>query len=325
MPLAGLCEEAFRAPREKCIGLDAGSRDLTALAASLTVPAGRMRGLGPRAGLIGVAAVLAALIGAAGVAYWLRGTPVPSPMPPHPTTAVAHLTAFEGAVQVKRWGRVDWIAAAQTMPLGAGDLVLTKPRAAAEITYLDGFVVRVLPDTLLTVGPAPSEEHAPALDLSAGTIVGDAIRGGADAVITTPSTRWEGVGAGGDPPLVDLQTTPSHETTVDQRRGRGRVVPRTGETLVLDPRTRVVVDAGGQAGAVVALPAAPVLLSPQPAATFSYREVAQGVTRLAWSPVPGAASYHLLVDHGAFFLGPTVDRSDLHQTSWEMTGLPEGK
>jgi hypothetical protein len=257
--------------------------------------------------------------------YGLQG-PRPSPSP-EPTTpkAAAHLTAFEGAVKVKRRGTVEWIVPPHAMGLAAGDLVLTAPRAAAEITYLDGFVVRVHPDTLLTIEPLSSDSRAPALELRAGTIVGDAIKGGASSVIDTGSARWEGSGDAADPPLVDMHALPSTETTIDQRRGRARLVPRDGTARGLEPRTRVVVDAQGRPGPSRLLPPAPVLLSPPPATALSYRDIAHGVTHLTWSTVPEAASYHLLVDHGGFFLQPVVDRAGITRTSWDLTGVPEGR
>jgi len=270
-----------------------------------------------------LAAALTAVLAAA--AYRLAAPPPrPSPPPARAGTA-AHLTAFEGTVKVKLLGRVDWVAPERRMPLSAGDLVMTAPRAAAEITYADGFVVRVLPDTLLTIEPFSSEGRATALELRAGTIVGDAIKGGASSVITTGSARWEGSGDAHDPPLVDIRALPSTETTIDERRGRGRVVARDGQARVLPPHTRVVVDAEGRPAATTLLPAAPILLAPPSATALSYRDVARGVTHLVWSAVPEAASYHLLMDHGAFFLDPVVDRRGIRQTSWDLTGVPEGR
>ena len=280
----------------------------------------RTKGRIARAGAAALTAILAAAV------HWLAPPPPlrPSPPPARAGTA-AHLTAFEGTVKVKLLGTVEWVAAQRPMPLSAGDLVMTAPRAAAEITYADGFVVRVLPDTLLTIEPFSSEGRASALELRAGTIVGDAIKGGASSVITTGSARWEGSGDAAAPPLVDIRALPSTETTIDERRGRGRVVARDGQARVLPPHTRVVIDAEGRPAATTLLPAAPVLLAPPSATALSYRDVAHGVTHLVWSAVPEAASYHLLMDHGGFFLDPVVDRRGIRETSWDLTGVPEGR
>jgi len=263
--------------------------------------------------------------GVVSAVHWMEA-PSPPAVHPSPAGATAHLTGIEGAVKVKRRGTVEWVACQPAMEVAPGDLVMTGPHSAVEITYLDGFVVRVRPDTLLTVAPGSGGGAPATVDLRAGTIEGDAIRGGERSVITTPSARWYGAReGGGDPPLVEMQARPSEGTTIDQRRGGGRVIAGSGDARVLGPRTRLTVDAQGRPLATLSLLPAPVLLSPPMATGLSYRDVAHGVTRLTWTAVPGAAAYHLLVDRGAFFLQPLVDQNGLPRTSWELSGLPEGR
>jgi len=70
---------------------------------------------------------------------------------PAPTVTTARFTSIEGNVKVKPVGVFDWYSADPSMVLRKSDLVRTGPGATAEITFFDGTVVRVRPDSLITI------------------------------------------------------------------------------------------------------------------------------------------------------------------------------
>jgi hypothetical protein len=266
-------------------------------------------------------AMLAALV-VARLGFW---SPTPPPPPSGTSRQVAaHISALEGRVQWKRQGTLDWLSARRQTALAAGDQIRTSPDAAAEITFLDGFVVRVARDTLVSIETPVRHDRRTVLGVRAGYVSGDANDGGAHAEIKTPVARWKGV-SGGAPPAVDIGVQSSRDTTVNQRRGRGEVVSEDGTQRRLEPRTGVEVARDGTAAAVQDLPETPDLLSRPHGSTLSYPDPTHAVTRLHWRGVPGAASYRLWVDHGGFFLQPAIDQTDIREPPWELTGLPEGK
>jgi hypothetical protein len=266
-------------------------------------------------------AMLAAVV-VARLGFW---SPIPPPLPSGaPRQVAAHLSALEGKVQWKRQGTLDWLSARKQTALAAGDQVRTSPGAAAEITFLDGFVVRVARDTLVSIETPVRHDRRTVLGVRAGYVTGDANDGGSQAEINTPVARWRGV-SGEAPPAVDIGVQSSRDTTVSQRRGSGEVVSADGTQRTLHPRTGVKVARDGTAAAVEELPETPDLLSPPHGSTLSYPDPAHAVTRLRWRAVPGAASYRLWVDHGGFFLQPAIDQGDIREPQWELSGLPDGK
>src|SRR5262245_2166280 len=101
---------------------------------------------------IAVGALLALAAGGFYV-YHVMTAPVPPPQVEAPTPAVttARFTSIEGSVKVKTVGTFEWVTADRSMVLRKSDLVRTGPGAAAEITFFDGTVVHVRPDSLITI------------------------------------------------------------------------------------------------------------------------------------------------------------------------------
>jgi hypothetical protein len=73
------------------------------------------------------------------------------------------------------------------------------------------------------------------------------------------------------------------------------------------------------------MPTAPNLLTPAHGTALMYPEPQHSTTRLTWETVAEAASYHLLVDHGGFFLAPILDQKGISDPAWELTALPDGR
>src|SRR4029453_5555495 len=97
--------------------------------------------------------VVLALAGGGFYIYHIITAPVPPPKveAPMPTGTTARFTSIEGNVKVKTVGTFEWVTADRNMVLRKSDLVRTGPGAAAEITFFDGTVVHVRPDSLITI------------------------------------------------------------------------------------------------------------------------------------------------------------------------------
>ncbi len=267
--------------------------------------------------------------GGVGYYFWPRAAPAATPVEAPPATVTtARFTTLEGNVKVKTVGTFEWVNADRAMVLRKSDLVRTGPGSAAEITFFDGTVVHVRPDSLITIEETsedPSTKRRKvAWHISSGEVQFNAPRpgaGGSEREISTPTLRTttREAAAGG----VAVQE--SGESNIKLYSGTAKVETKTGETLQLEANTQVKVDAAGKAAPAHSLPPVPALLAPQHQTEITYQDPARATTLLVWKPVPGAAGYHVMLDYNAYFNRPLVDRSGITESSVEVRGLDVGK
>jgi hypothetical protein len=275
---------------------------------------------------------IALLILAGGGAYYhYFGTPInPNPVidVPAPTVTTARFTSIEGNVKVKPVGVFDWYSADPSMVLRKSDLVRTGPGGTAEITFFDGTVVHVRPDSLITIEDT-SEDFATkrrrvAWHISSGEVnfqTGKKNVPGSATEISTPTVQRLTAGE-----LTDggIRVAQSGDSDVKIYRGSTQVVTKAGEKLTLGASEALKIDATGKAGPKQVLLDAPVLQAPPHQTEMSYPDPSRATTLLSWRSVPGAISYHVMVDYSPYFNRPLVDqvRKD---SSVELRGLDTGK
>jgi len=274
--------------------------------------------------------VLLALAVAGGAYYHYFGKALnPSPVidVPAPTVTTARFTSLEGNVKVKPVGVFDWYSAESSMVLRKSDLVRTGPGATAEITFFDGTVVRVRPDSLITIEDT-SEDFATkrrrvAWHISSGEVnfqTGKKNVPGSATQISTPTVKTTAA------EMTDggIRVDQSGDSDVKIYRGSTQIETRTGEKLTLGASEALKVDAAGKAGPKQVLLEAPVLQAPPHQTEISYPDPSRATTLLAWRAVPTSASYHVMVDYSPYFNRPLVDqvRKD---SAVELRGLETGK
>jgi hypothetical protein len=254
----------------------------------------------------------------------------PRKAPPAPATSRvetgARFSTFDGSVQVKRAGRLEWQDATKAMVLRQNDLVRTGPGGTAEIRFEDGSVFSVRPDSLITIAESTqnplSREQTVSLSIESGEANFQTPARGVpgSTTITTPTVRTtaqrETAGS------IAVET--SGATGLRIFKGSGDVQTRSGQHVPLGPNEGVKVDAAGSAGAKVALPAVPQLNSPNDRSELLFTDVLQGLTMLTWTSVPGAASYRVVVDYSPSFARPLYDRRIQRPTQMELRGLETG-
>ncbi len=276
-----------------------------------------------------VAALFLLVAAGVGYYYYLRSAPPPPPATeaPAPTVTSARFTTIEGNVKVKAVGTFEWVNADPSMILRKSDLVRTGPGGAAEITFFDGTVVHVRPDSLITIEETSEDPSTKrrrvAWHISSGEVQFKAPRPGAagsEREISTPTVRTttQEAAAGG----VTVQE--SGESNVRAFEGTFKVETKTGEKLQIGPNTQVKVDAAGKPATPQNLPPVPQLLAPQHQAEITYPDPGRATTLLLWKPVPGATTYHVMLDFSAYFNRPIVDNTR-KDSSVEVRGLDVGK
>ena len=276
-----------------------------------------------------IVVLLVLAIGGA-VYYHYFGKPInPNPVidVPAPTVTTARFTSIEGNVRVKTVGTFEWVSADPSMVLRKSDLVRTGTGATAEITFFDGTVVHVRPDSLITIEDT-SEDFATkrrrvAWHISSGEVnfqTGKKNVPGSATEISTPTLRT----TAGELTDGGIKVDQSGDSDVKVYRGSTQVETKTGEKLTLGASEALKVDAAGKAGPKQVLLDAPVLQAPPHQTEISYPDPSRATTLLAWKPVVGAISYHVMVDYSPYFNRPLVDqvRKD---SSVELRGLETGK
>jgi hypothetical protein len=277
------------------------------------------------------AGILIAVVAGAGSYYYVKGRPIAAVVdaPAAAPTTTARFTSTEGNIKVRAVGSYEWITADKDILLKRGDLVKTGAGSTAEITFFDGTVVHVRPDSLITIEETSenptTKERRVAWHISSGEVTFNAPKRTAEGStqITTPltrlSTRDEAEGAVG--------VRESGESDIRLFRGKTEVeMTKTGEKVVLGPKESVKVDSDGRASAKMELPSVPKLLSPADQADLAYADPTKAITSFVWEGVGGAKTYHLVLDFSPSFPKPLFDKPiATGQNTQALTGLDVGR
>ena len=271
------------------------------------------------------------LVALGGVVYYvLQNRQVQVSPPPVTVAAVttARFTRIDGSVKVKAVGTFEWVSADNKMVLKKNDLVRTGAGSAAEITFFDGTVVQVRPDSLITIEETSEDPSTKrrrvAWHVSSGEVNFQTVRHnvpGSATEVSTPTVR----GTLGENAAANIRVAESGDSDIRLFRGSVRTETKTGQKVELTANEALKVDAAGKAATKVMLPATPVLMFPQHQAEISYPDPTKATTLFGWKAVPEAVDYHLMVDTTAFFNRPFVDRKGIKDVSQEIRGLEEGK
>ena len=264
--------------------------------------------------------------------YSRRITPQPLPTPT-PTVAeaevstTARFTLLGGTVKVKAKNSLDWRDATPETVLAKDDLVRTGRDSAAELTFVDGTVVHVRPDSLITIEESSenprTNEHKFVWKVSSGEVNYGSGAGTGPGSLTEVSTdtmrlRHSGPSAGA------VRVAQSGESDVRLFRGTGEVETTGGQKVKVAANQGVRVSATGQAGTTVTLPGAPALVAPVHDANLVYANPSVATTTLSWKQAPGAQKYRVVVDVTPGFYRPMVDRLN-EGTAVHLQGLDVGQ
>lgn len=266
-------------------------------------------------------------LGLAGLGYTLlRHPPAPAPTPVSLVETGAQFSSFDGSVQVKAAGTLEWVAAAKSMLLRQNDLVRTGSNGAAEIRFADGTVFTVRPDSLITIEESTQNPVSRQQRVSLSIQSGEANFQTASAAsngrttISTPTVRTT---ADSDT-AGNIQVAESGATGVRVFNGALQAQTRSGQKVALASNEGVKIDAAGAAGAKTTLPPTPLLTAPPHQTEVSFPDLEQGVTLLMWNTVPGATGYRVMVDYSPSFTRPLYDRHNYKPTQMELRGLEAG-
>lgn len=236
----------------------------------------------------------------------------------------AKFVNLEGRVQVKKVNSVQWVDANLSTSLDKGDLVQTGPDSDARITFADGTIYLVKPDTLVTVEENSTESNRP-------TSVAVRINTGA-VDLATPNWSSPGSKAAvtAEDATAQLRSNSRAAVKSDPQRKESEIVVSSGSAQVQRGQERIDVAQWEKVtipstGAIQksAVLAPPDLVAPLNLAPIIAENPRNATVHFEWKPVQEAVSYTLRISTTAMFTKTVLDRK-VSETSMDISGLDPG-
>jgi hypothetical protein len=236
----------------------------------------------------------------------------------------AKFVNLEGRVQVKKVNSVRWAEATLSMSLDKGDLVQTGADSDARITFADGTMYLVKPDTLVTVEENFTESNMP-------TSVAVRINTGAVDLATPYLTPGSKAAVTAEDATAQLHSNSRAAVKSDPERKESEIVVSRGsaqvqrgqERIDLSPHEKVTIPSGGPIQKSTVL-APPDLVQPLNLAPIIAENPKSATLHFEWKPVQEAVFYTLRVSTTAMFTKTVVERKVTGGTSLDVSGLDAG-
>ena len=237
----------------------------------------------------------------------------------------AKFVNLDGKVQVKKVNSVHWVEADFRTVLDKGDLVQTGSDANARITFADGTIYTVKPDTLVTVEENNTEGNKPssvAVSINHGQVD-----------LRTPNWSSPDSRAGVSTEDVNAQLHSNSRAAVksNPEKRESEIVVSSGsaqvqrgeEKIDLAPFEKLTIPNGGTIQRSIVL-APPDLVEPLNLAPIVAESPKLFPVHFEWKAVPNAASYTVRVSTTAMFT-KTLKEAKVIGTSADISGLDSGE
>jgi hypothetical protein len=236
----------------------------------------------------------------------------------------AKFVNLDGKVQVKKVNSVQWVEADFKTLLDKGDLVQTGPDANARITFGDGTIYTVKPDTLVTVEENTTESDRPtsvAVRINTGSV---------DLRTPNWSSPDSKAGVSTEDANAQLRSNSRAAVKSDPEKKESEFVVSSGsaqvqrgeEKIDLAPYEKATIPNGGAIQKSTVL-APPDLVEPLNLAPIIAENPKIFSVHFEWKAVPNAVSYNLRISTTAMFT-KTVKEAKVTGTSADISGLDPG-
>jgi hypothetical protein len=237
----------------------------------------------------------------------------------------AKFVNLDGKVQVKKVNSVQWVEADFRTVLDKGDLVQTGADANARITFADGTIYTVKPDTLVTVEENTTESNKPtsvAVRINVGEV--NLVTGKFNSPDSKAAVSTEDA-------VAQLPSNSSAAVKSDPEKKESEVVVSSGsaqvqrgqEKIDLAPYEKLTIPNTGP------VQKSTVLAPPEPIEPLNFAPIIAETPKtfpvhFEWKPVPNAVSYTLRISTTAMFTR-TVKEAKVSTTSTDISGLDTGE
>ncbi len=234
----------------------------------------------------------------------------------------AHFLNIEGNVRVKKANAIQWVAASPNLPLEKGDVVQASGDGVARISFADGTVYTVRPDTLIVVeensGMANSKTTNVAVQVTSGEVDLSTTKFDGESKVVFANA----VAKMGRDSRASVKNDPkSQQSEFTMAQGHSEVLRGT-ERVVLGSYEQVSFQ--GESGRMSRqrVMGPPLLLIPANQAPVVAAEGAKTEVTFSWTPVPTAKTYRLRVSTSPIFSTLAHDRR-VPSSTVKVSGLPE--
>lgn len=235
----------------------------------------------------------------------------------------ARFLNIDGTVRVKKANAIAWVPASPDLPLEKGDVIQTSTGGYARISFTDGAVYDMKPDTLVVVEENWGSTNSKTTNVSVTVTSGE---------VDLATTKFEGesrvmfanaVARIGQDSRASVKNDPkSQHSELTMKQGRSEVL-RGSERVVLGSYEQVSFQGDAAQMTRQRVMGPPLLLVPAPQAPVVAPEGEKPEVSFSWTPVPTARSYRLRVSNSPIFANLVYDRRVASPTV--KLALSEGK
>jgi len=237
------------------------------------------------------------------------------------TQRFASLTFYSGSVEVQRSSELRWRGAVDDMRLEAGDRVRTFSNSRAEITFDEGNILRVKPDSLIVIGDLTENVRTKVRKTSVKLLVSSIEADIKKSVVKGSQFRVEMPTAVADIEKARFSVDINEDKQSRVQVFEGRVGIDTGtERVELDERKTIMISALKKLTKPENILPAPVLKSPRPLQRF-FTSAQWLPLECGWGAVKGARSYTLQVATDRYFDKIVFSKSSIKETTFLVPEL----
>jgi len=235
----------------------------------------------------------------------------------------ARFLNLEGNVRVKKANAIQWVPANLNLPLEKGDVVQTSADSVARLSFTDGTMYMVKPDTLIVVEENSGLTNSKATNVSVQVTSGE---------VDMATTKFQGeskvvfanaVARMGQDSRASVKNDPrSQQSQFTMAQGHSEVLRGT-ERVTLGSYEQVSFrpDSGRMSRQRVMGP--PLLLMPSPQAPVVMADAKKSEVTFSWTPIPEAKAYRLRVSTSPIFTTLAYDKR-VNSPTVRVSGLTEG-
>jgi len=236
------------------------------------------------------------------------------------------VSATSGKVEIRRARELSWQPVSKGMNLFPQDQIRTFSHSQVQLTFDDGSVLRVKPDSLVVIDDLSQEAGTSRKRTSVRLLVSDieARIGGPGAERSEFRIEMPTAVARAERAELAVRVSPERESKIRVFSGSTELTSG-GKTLRLESGQEVIAtrDQKLVASSQPLLPP-PTPITPVGLKQFLFADPKQAKIPLAWTEVPGAKSYHLQVASDPLFFDPILDLGNLNRVEYDLEKVESG-